>query len=971
MRWIVFGILLGTCYFPTPSFATDSTFYQYVNPYIGTGGHGHTYPGVSMPFGMMQLSPDTRLDGWDGCGGYHYSDDVIYGFSHTHLSGTGVSDYGDLLLMPFTGTDKWENGAEIGHQQGYASKFSHSLESARAGYYSVELEDYGITAELTTTDRCGYHRYTFPEGESRKLILDLEHRDKLLSSDLIFMNDSTVVGKRVSSAWATEQHFYFTVKFSEPPIRQEFKKSPGNPKSTKLIVEFDTTSTVLEVRVGISAVDINGARNNLKTEMTGKDFDFYRKQNQSAWDKELGKIRIETDDPDRKRVFYTALYHSFLNPNLFSDADGRYRGMDMKVHESDDHMQYTIFSLWDTFRATHPLFTITQQKRTVDFIRTLLKQFRHGGILPIWELSANYTGCMIGYHSIPVIVDAYVKGIRDFDLRLALRAMRHSADQDHLGLHDYKRQGFISSENESESVSKTLEYAYDDWCIAVMADSMGRTEMAERFYERSLFYKNLYNAKSKFMEPRFNGGWKSTFKPAEVTFDYTEANSWQYSMFAPHDVEGLTELLGGKDELEAWLDRLFTTSSATTGRDQPDITGLIGQYAHGNEPSHHMAYLYNFTNNPYKTQDYVHQILTTLYSNAPDGLSGNEDCGQMSAWYVLSSMGFYSLTPGSPIYVLGAPLFESAELHLENGNTFSIRATNISKHNYYVKEVLLNGQTLDRNYIYHQEIMDGGELEFVMSLTSTNYSTNAPRSVVPDTTFLPIPYVTDSDPTFVKKKIVRLSNSSGATMHYTLDGTQPTTKSPVYNKAIKIKESTDIKVIAVHAGRQSYTMNSTFRKSNNRWKIKLGSEYQNQYSGGGDRALIDQIYGSTDFRTGSWQGYFGTDVDVVVDFRKKINLKSVYLNCLQDARSWIWLPEEVEFLVSNNGKNWQIVNKTKHDVPLDQYGSIVKKLGFEKKITTRYIRVKAKNHGTCPEWHPGAGNPTHIFIDELIIEQEK
>ncbi len=650
------------------SFSQSTAKHKLVNPFIGTGGHGHTYPGVSEPFGMIQLSPDTRIDGWDGCGGYHYDDSIIYGFSHTHLSGTGVSDYGDLLIMPFIGENVWENGKDNAGK-GYGSKFSHYFEDAVAGSYSVLLSDYNIHADLTTTTRCGMHKYVYPSRGNRKIIIDLEHRDRLLDSDLIFLNDTTIIGKRISDAWAKEQHFYYAINLSEAPINRYFQKNEEG-KSSKLILEFGEGSPILMVKVGISAVDINGARKNLKTEMPSWNFDFYRKNNQAKWDTELNKIDIETEDKDKKTIFYTAMYHSFLNPNIFSDVDGRYRGMDMEIHQSNKHQQYTVFSLWDTFRATHPLFTITQQDRTVDFINTFLNQYKQGGILPIWELSGNYTGCMIGYHAIPVIVDAWVKGIRGFDEQLALKAMVHSANQTHLGLDFYTEQGYISSENESESVSKTLEYAYDDWCIAIMADSLGHDSLASVFYQRSQFYKNLYNANSTYMQPRYNGGWKYNFKPDEVTFDYTEANSWQYSLFAPHDVLGLIQLLGGKDNLEKWLDDLFTAPSETSGRHQVDITGLIGQYAHGNEPSHHMAYLYNFTKSPWKTQKYVHKILTELYFNDPNGLSGNEDCGQMSSWYVLSSLGFYSFAPGSDMYLLGTPLFDKYTINLENGNTF-------------------------------------------------------------------------------------------------------------------------------------------------------------------------------------------------------------------------------------------------------------------------------------------------------------
>lgn len=940
-----------------------------VNPFIGTGAHGHTYPGVSMPFGMMQLSPDSRLDGWDGCGAYHFSDDRIYGFSHTHLSGTGVSDYADLLIMPFTGENLFENAYRKELSQGYGSEFIHKDEHAHAGYYEVFLERHQIKCQITTTKRCGYHKYTFRKGVTKKIIIDLEHRDNLTDSDLIFLNDSMLVGKRISDAWATEQHFYFTIQLSETPAKRKFKKNKEG-RSSKLILEFGNQTEELAIKVGMSAVDINGAKKNLKSEMPHWNFEQYQLENESAWNKELSKIKIEQTDHDKKVVFYTALYHSFLNPNTFSDVDGRYRGMDMKIHNAGKENRYTVFSLWDTFRATHPLFTITQEKRTIEFIQTFLAQYREGGILPIWELSANYTGCMIGYHAIPVIVDAYVKGIRDFDHELALKAMMHSANQNHLGLEHYKKQGFISSENESESVSKTLEYAYDDWCIAVFADSLGKDSIAKTFYKRSQSYKNIFNPESNFMQPRFNGGWKNNFKPKEVTFDYTEANSYQYSLFVPHDMLGLIQLMGGKDQLELWLDDMFTTSSETSGRSQVDITGLIGQYAHGNEPSHHVAYLYNFTKSNWKTQKYVHQILTELYANDPAGLSGNEDCGQMSSWYVLSSLGFYSVTPGSDQYLLGTPIHKSYEIYLENGNTFSMSTKNFGENNKYIKAINLNGKMLNRNYIRHSEIINGGKIEFIMSPEPQEFFGNAPYYKVRKPEITPAPYFQASEKVFVKKRKVEIASAKQVVaIRYSLDGSEPTEKSPIYSKPIKIKASTNITAKSFDNHGESFPIYAEFYRAFAKWKIKLNSNYYPQYSGGSDRALIDQIRGNPDFRTGSWQGFYGQDMDIEIDFRKKIDIKGVYLSCLQDMRSWIWFPKEVKFLTSKNGKTWYPVHTSVNLESPRKKGQYIQELGFDKKFSTRYLRVVAKNFGLCPDWHPGAGNQSFIFVDEVIIKQ--
>lgn len=949
------------------AFGQDKPLYSFVNPFVGTGGHGHTYPGVSAPFGMIQLSPDTRLEGWDGCGGYHYTDSVIYGFSHTHLSGTGVPDYGDLLIMPFTGENHWENGAN--GQAGYGSSFSHSNEQAQAGKYSVFLTDDQIQVDLATTARCGFHSYTYPENTPKKVIIDLEHRDLLLGSDLILLNDSTLVGKRISNAWATEQHFYFVVQFSEAAVSSEFKKNKqGNP--SKLILEFKGNRRELKVKVGISGVDIEGAKKNLKSEMPSWNLADYQNQTQNLWNDELGKIEIYTKSPKINTTFYTALYHAYLSPNLFSDVDGRYRGRDQQIHQSKSHQQYTVFSLWDTFRAAHPLYTITQEDRTIDFIRTFLAQYQEGGLLPVWELAANETGCMISYHAVPVIVDAYMKGIRDFDTKLALEAMVKSAEQQHLGLDFYHKRGYISSEDESESVSKTLEYAYDDWCIAIFADSLGEDSIASVFYERAQFYKNHFNVASKFMEPRFNGGWKSTFRPDEVTFDYTEANSWQYSLFAPQDMDGLIELIGGRDSLEMWLDRLFSASSVTTGRQQADITGLIGQYAHGNEPSHHMAYLYNFTNSPWKTQKYVNQILTTLYSDQPDGLSGNEDCGQMSSWYVLSALGFYSYAPGSDVYLTGTPFVDSAKIHLENGKVFTMRRENFILGNSFVKKIFLNGVELDRNFIYHHEIMQGGELLFVMDARPSTVKKQFPISSIDHSELVPSPVIKDAMPVFDKKKLVELSSNTNlpVTIRYTTDGAIPTEKSLVYRKPIKLKASTQLIIRSFYEGAASYPVEGNFKRIVSDWNIKINVPYDNQYAAGGDRALIDQLRGGADFRTGAWQGYYGKDVSVEIDFNKKKKINTIKVGFLQDIKSWIWMPAEVSFMVSSDGINWFTVHAEKNSTPIDQYGSVIKEFKCAQAIETRYLKIEAKNRGFCPDWHLGVGYPSWIFADEIVVE---
>ncbi|MBT3933342.1 MAG: glycoside hydrolase family 92 protein, partial [Bacteroidetes bacterium] len=599
---------------------------DYVDPFIGTGGHGHTYPGATLPFGMVQLSPDTRLTGWDGCSGYHYSDSIIYGFTHTHLSGTGCSDYGDILLMPYTGELLFENGSD--GNKGYSSAFQKKNEKAEAGYYQVLLDDDHIDVELTCSKRVGFHKYTFNEVDTGRIILDLIHRDVLIDSEIKALSATKIEGVRKSSAWARNQQLFFAIEFSKAFFNNdievrvdttkghEFNFGNGSKAVYQFVLEKDKT---IMVKVGISAVSKEGAWKNLEEEIPHWDFEQVKNEANESWNKELSKIVVEGGTKEQKTIFYTALYHAMLAPDLFMDVDGQYLGRDLQIHQADGFDYYTTFSLWDTYRAEHPLLTIIDQKRTNDFINTFVKQYEQGGSLPVWEFAANETMCMIGYHSIPVIVDAYLKGIQDYDVEKVYEAMKHSANLGHLGLEAYKKYGYIPADQEPESVSKTLEYAYDDWCIAQMAKDLGKEDDYKYFIKRAQSYKNIYDKSTGFMRAKWNGSWFSPFDPKEVNIHYTEANSWQYSFYVPQDVSGLMNLMGGKEKFIEKLDQLFTENSETTGRHQSDITGLIGQYAHGNEPSHHMAYLYSYANSPWKTQEMASRIMKEMYTDQPDG----------------------------------------------------------------------------------------------------------------------------------------------------------------------------------------------------------------------------------------------------------------------------------------------------------------------------------------------------------------
>ncbi|MDR0969981.1 MAG: GH92 family glycosyl hydrolase [Lentimicrobiaceae bacterium] len=965
----------------------DSIHYlaNYIDPLIGTGGHGHTFPGATMPFGMVQLSPDTRKDSWDGCSGYHESDATIIGFSHTHLSGTGVGDYGDVRLMPTIGKVQLIPCDEKATETGYRSKFSHENEFVRAGYYRVHLNDYNIKAELTAGERYGFHRYTFPESKEAHIILDLFEAvttEYIYESSIKVESNTVVSGSRRSKGWANDQHLYFYAEFSKPfksygiSVDDKMTKTAEvSSKNLKAHFDFDTENgEQILVKVGISAVDAEGARKNLEAEMDAWDFDTQRIKTFAAWNDEMKRVVVEGTSEADKTIFYSAMYHTMIAPNLYSDADGRYRGHDLKVHQTADDRRYTVFSLWDTFRALHPLFTITQRECTAEMIRTFLDIADKGtGLLPVWELAANETDCMIGYHAIPVIVDAWFNGIRDFDAEKALEAMLKNARHDRLGLQYYKNEGLIPSDGEGESVSKTLEYAYDDWCIARFAEDLGKQDIAAEFYQRAQYYKNLYDSETKFFRGRLNGGFIHPFDPTQVNFMLTEANSWQYNFFVPQDVNGHIEIMGGNKVYETMLDELFESKTALTGRQQSDITGLIGQYAHGNEPSHHMVYLYNFIGKPTKTQKLVRQIMNELYTTEKDGLIGNEDCGQMSAWYVMSALGFYPVTPGSSQYIIGAPRFDNATIQLENGKTFVVKAKELNEENIYVKKIKLNGKELKNSYLSHQDIINGGELLFEMtSDPNTEWGTKEtyfPVAHITKEFITAVPSINASSQTFTDTLIVKMCHfDPKATIHFTLDGTIPTAESAVYTSPITIDQTTQVNAVAVADGKESKLVQAKFWKNHQNWTIKLDSKYDLQYHAGGDYALIDKLRGGSDFRTGSWQGYQGQDLIVTIDFGKTEQIKRIAGSFLQDVRSWILMPKALEFYVSTDGKSFEKIGTVKNTVLPSLHGNITQEMELKTNVKARSVKIVAESFGLLPEDHISAGNLSWIFADEIILD---
>jgi predicted alpha-1,2-mannosidase len=918
-------------FFPVYLFAQN--YQQYVNPFIGTGGHGHTFPGATLPFGMVQLSPDTRIDGsWDGCSGYHYSDNVIYGFSHTHLNGTGVSDFGDIMLMPTMGEPSLDNKI-------YSSKFSHANEQSSAGFYGVKLDDYDIDVALTTTTRVGFHEYTFHKNGQASIVLDLNHRDKLLMGEVRIIDSKTIEIMRNSEAWARDQYVFARIEFNKPMKITKVNNNAFAPAKTTdiffagslLALSFSTevkNGEKILVKVALSPTGYEGAKLNM-SEIKGWDFQKVKKQAESAWNAALSKIEITSKDKDKLTIFYTALYHTMMQPNIAQDIDKKYRGRDQEIHIAEGFDYYSVFSLWDTFRAANPLYTLIDKKRTSDFINTFLMQYEQGGRLPVWELASNETDCMIGYHSVSVIADAMAKGIKGFDYEKAFVAAKHSAMLDHLGLDAYKKNGFIAIDDEHESVSKTLEYAYDDWCIAQMAKILNKESDYDYFMKRSQNWKNVFDRKTGFMRPRKNGGWEKPFDPREVNNNFTEGNSWQYSFFVPQDINGMIEAYGGNKKFEGKLDEMFNAESKTTGREQVDVTGLIGQYAHGNEPSHHMAYLYSFIDKSEKTQQKVDYILNEFYKNSPDGLIGNEDCGQMSAWYVLSALGIYAVTPGSAEWTRIKPHFEKIKLNLEDNKQLEI-----------TKKALKG---------------------YVGALGSRKQPITIQYPIVP------VPVIEANSKSFKDKMLVSIESTDNDKINYALEKNGDFT---MYDKPFEITETTSVYALAYDTiPNRSDIISATFFKKPNNFTVDIKTKYNPQYHAGGPEGLIDGIFGTENWRKGEWQGYQSQDLEVIIDLQKEMKVSELSANFLQDSRSWILMPVKVAFYTSTDNASFELVKTIENT--LDPKVTETKIINFKSAIhptNAKYIKVKAYNFGKLPQWHQGFGGDAFIFIDEITIK---
>jgi len=949
-----------------------------INPFIGTGGHGHTHPSAQAPFGMIQLGPNTRYDGWDGCSGYHYTDSAMYGFTCTHLSGTGVSDYGDLLMLPYSSPTK----------EGDYIKFFKEDEHAQAGYYACILDD-GTRIEATAGDRIGKLRLHYPPNSSPGIMVDLNFRDRVLKQDFSALGDGKFEGRRISEGWAREQHFYFGFEVT-PASDSVWKLSPG----VYWLALPDGTVNA-EVSIGMSGTSEEGAWKNYHGESAERDFEEIFTETQGKWAEELAKSKVKSALPDQRAIYATALYHAYSVPNLWSDVDGSYRGQDNVIYRDTVNRHYTVFSLWDTYRTAHPLYTITQPERTQEFVYGMLDMYKQRGRLPIWELAGNETDCMIGYHSVSVLADAIAKGYHT-DTALTLEAMRATAEMDVFGLGAYQESGFLSIEDESESVSKTLEYAYDDACIAWTAQRFEDWNTYMAYDQRSSAYRSLIDPESGYVRPRTNGDFYSPYNPREVNNHFTEANAFQYSFSPVHDIEGWMEVLtnfrGARenwnnlprkkqkllvksrhDVLEDLLDGLFYASSHTTGRDQADITGLIGQYAHGNEPSHHIAYLYNATNNPRRTSYWVHRILGSQYQNAPDGLSGNEDCGQMSAWYVMASMGMYPLVPGKPDYQISTPWWDAIHLELPNGKELDITVEDVGT---YIMDYDRGDSTqipYQKRYFTHDELIEGGHWK-------------VKRGDEPSDWGKVYRYATKMKNPTPPAPIVRIPRTFTGTAQAEII---PTGQYDLwqYHSYENVKWKKDRKgririgtayddgfvtAITPHFGYGNHVARAVFSKRDDNleaaWVVGHASP---QYTAGGPEAMVDGITGDTDWRKGHWVGVQGHDATLEITLKKSKQVQTVHVGILKDIRAWIAAPQRVEVQVLYEGDDqWHFFGAMEMDNPLGQEESVRHDVVLSNPRTdlVKAIRITYTNAGRLQDWHPGAGHQSYFFTDEVRLE---
>lgn len=978
---------------------------SYVDPFIGTGAHGHTFPGATTPFGGIQLSPSNDFKSWDWCSGYHYSDTIIKGFAHNHISGAGLSGLGDILVMPTMGKKTTKSGSDALVDSSYRSRFSHKTEKARAGYYAVKLEDYNIDVELTATARTGFHKYTFNRSGVADIVIDPTHglMERAAETSIEIISNNEIRGyKRIDAGGDKKRYAYFSAKFSKPFKNAtitnndiETDRNSLTAKTAKVYTSFDVeTSDEIEVLVTLSPIDFDGVLKNFKAEAEGKTFDDVLIETTKVWNGVLNKIVISDATLNKKkRTFYTAVYHAFISPNIISDVDGRYV-VEGKQYQSES-AQYSNYSTWDTYRALHPLLAIIEQAETSKMVNSLISRDTQAGVgQPVWELMGFDNACMIGYTTSSVIGDAVIKNIEGINYEDAFNSMynsafdltKHSAVYDVSGLEDYINYGYVTAETGS-SVSKTTEYNYHDFVIAKVAEKLGKTEKANEFYKRSKGYRSLFNEEDGYLYPIYSTGKKRDLDFAtwdNLIPNYVSGNIWAYSAYTPHDMQGAIQLHGGKKKYSAWLDKIFTDTLAIGGAQHVDISGFIGRYGHGDEPGHHMPYLYNYVGQPWKTQKYINNVVTNMYFDKPDGLINNEDLGQMSAWYIFSTLGFYPVAPASLNYQLGAPYYETATIKLESGKTFTVKAENLSDENFYVQSVRLNGEPYNKTFITYNDIIEGGILEFTMgespntvwgSDDESTYIGKVPNKK-PDVLVKATasPYDVNKAFFFSNKHTATLkSNNSDASIYYTLDGSKPTQASTKYNNPIEINENSVLKAIAI---KDNLNPSKVYQKPIFKSvlpllkagypKIRMNT-WSNPYYGKEDGSMLfDELTGSKSYGDAKWTGLKDT-FDVDINLGKRKNIEHVSVGVLTDIGSWIFPAKSIEVYGGTSKENLTLIGELEVNRTNDYPKEVNRHVLNIDKGKYQYLKVKINPFGIAPEWHGAFGKKVWLFIDEIMI----
>ncbi len=979
---------------------------DYVNPLIGTDGIGHTFPGATTPFGMVQLSPSDDTEGWNWCSGYHYSDKTLKGFAHNHFSGTGLAGMGDILLMPVVGEVNTKPGTKEDPASGYRSKFSHENETASPGYYSVVLDDNHVEVELTASPRVGFHRYTFSKAGKQNVIIDATHgvRQQVLNASVEIVSDTEVKGhKYCHDQSCGKRKVFFYAKFSKPfktsgvTVEDEIVSDANmaEDKTAKAFVQFDgDDGDVVEVAVAISYVDHEGAKANYVAEGKGKSFDEVHTAAREMWKEKVTKIEIEGTD-EQKTVFYTGMYHNFIAPNIISDVNGNYV-VEGKKYNSKGRVQYSNFSTWDTYRATHPLWSIIDQKTNKEMVNVLVSRFTDTKTgLALWEALGFDNYCMPGYPGIAAMAEAALKHPEGLDKELIYKCIRETAFRDggcsvnygsDNGVRYYVNYSFIPAEVGC-GISKTTENNYYDFAIAQLAKNLGKKEDEELFKKRSLGYRNLFNPEVNYLWPRLSSGnWieMDTTGWDELVHHYVSGNIWAYSAYTPHDMLGAVDLFGGKEKYSDWLDNMIGTPLNMKGEQHVDIAGFIGKYSHGDEPGHQIPYLYNFAGKPWKTQELARRVMTEMYSHKLDGMVNNEDCGQMSAWYIFSAMGFYPVAPADLNYYFGSPLLPKAVINLEDGKKFTVIAKGTSAENKYIQSVSLNGEKVDKLYITHNDIMQGGELVFEMGSTPNKdwgvgenalpqYQKDlAKYKAVPQACFTP--YITDPKLRFSDKRTIKLvTKTEGAKVYYTLDGSTPTEKSKEYTKPFEVKKMVELKAIAYKDGlkpSQVYTQKlqkSVFVVLDEGYPKITFENVPQKYGAKDGSQLVDMIYGSETFSDRKWTGVNRKNLVIEFDLGKPMNISSVELNTLTSTLKWRFPPKSITILAKNAKGKYNLVTRKS----FDKINGHAKKINHHMmKFSTRktqYVKVIVENYGALPKWHRGAGKLPWIFVDEVNI----